>query len=80
MTSFCYGHTEKKNLQFYKDFNSEDPDIYDTMNHSTEEVNFLNTTIRLKNNTLQTSLYKKPTHYQTYLHPTAPIPHTSLPP
>ena len=44
------------------------------MNHSTEEVNFLDTTIRLKNNTLQTSLYKKPTHSQTYLHPTSSHP------
>ena len=47
------------------------------MNHSTEEVNFLDTTIRLKTNTLQTSLYKKPTHFQTYLHPTnSHPPHT----
>ena len=56
---------EEKLLQFHKDFNSEDPDIHFTMNHLTEEVNFLDTAIRLKNNTLQTSLYKKPTHYQT---------------
>ena len=52
-------HGEEKLLQFYKDFNSQDPDIHVTMNHSTEEVNFLDTTIRLKNNTLETSLYKK---------------------
>ena len=56
------------------DLNSEDPDIHVTMNHSTEENNFLDTTIRLKNNTLQTSLYKKPTHSQTYLHPTSSHP------
>ena len=67
-------HGEEKLLQFYKDFNSEDPDIHVTMNHSTKEVNFLDTTIRLKNNTLQTSLYKKPTHSQTYLHPTSSHP------
>ena len=42
-----------------------------TMNHLIEKVNFLDTTIRLKNSTLQTSLYKKPTHFQTYLHPTS---------
>ena len=52
------------------DFNWEDPDIHITMNHSTGKVSFLDTTIRLKNNTLQISLYKKPTHSQTYLHPT----------
>ena len=44
------------------------------MNHSTEEVNFLDITIRLKNNTLPTSLYKKPIHFQTYLHPTSTHP------
>ena len=55
-------HGEEKLLQFYKDFNSEDPDIHVTMNHSTEGVNFPDTHIRLKNNTLQTSLYKKTIH------------------
>ena len=55
-------HGEEKLLQFHKDFNSEDPDIHLTMIHSTKEVNFLDTAIRLKNNTLQTSLYKKPNH------------------
>ena len=65
---------EEKLLQFYKDFNLENPDIYVTMNHSTEEVNFLDATIKLKNNTLQTSLYKKPTNSQTYLHPTSSHP------
>ena len=44
------------------------------MNHSTKEVNFLDTAIRLKNNTLQTLLYKKPTHSQTYLHPNSSHP------
>ena len=47
------------------------------MNHSTEEVNFLDTAIRLKNNTLQTSLYKKPTHSQNLFTPTSfHTPHT----
>ena len=68
---------KEKLLQLYKDFNSEDPEIHVAINHSTEEVNFLHTTIRLKNNTLQTSLYKKPNHFQTYLHPTSfHLPHT----
>ena len=53
-------HGEEKLLQFHKNFNSEDPDIHLTINHSTKEVNFLDTAIRLKNNTLQTSLYKNP--------------------
>ena len=56
-------HKEEELVRFYKDFNSENPDIHITMNHSIEEVNFLDTTIKLKNNTLQTSLRKKPTHF-----------------
>ena len=69
-------HGEEKLLQFHKDFNSKNPDIYVTLKHSTEEIKFLDTTIRLKNNTLQTSLYKKPTHSQIYLHPTSShLPH-----
>ena len=35
-------------LQFHKDFNSENPGINITMNHLAEEVNFLDTTIKLK--------------------------------
>ena len=72
-------HGEEKLLQFYKDFNSEDLDIHVTMNHSTK-VNFLDTTIRLKNNTLQTSLYKNPPIPKPIYTPPAPIPHTSSPP
>ena len=71
-------HGEEKLLQFYKDFNSEDPDV--TLNHSTEEVNFLDTTVKLKNNTLQTSLYKKPSIPKPIYTPPAPIPHTPSPP
>ena len=67
-------HGEEKLLQFYKDLNSEDPDIHVTINHSTEKINFLHNTIRLKHNTLQTSLCKKSTHSQTYLHPTSSHP------
>ena len=74
-------HEEEKLLQFYKDFNSEDPDIHVKMNHSTEEVNILDTTIRLKNKTLQTSLcIKNPPIPKPIYTPPAPIRHTSLPP
>ena len=67
-------HGEEQLLQFHKNFNFEDPDIHFTINYSTEEVNFLDTVIRLKNSTLQTGLYKKPTHSQTYLHPSSSHP------
>ena len=73
-------HGEEELLQFYKDLKSEVPDIHITMNHSIEEVNFLDTIIRLKNNTLQTSLYKNlPNPKPIYTSP-ALIPHTSSPP
>ena len=68
-------------LKFHKDFNLEDSDIHITMNHSAEEGNFLDTTIRLKNNTLQTSLCKKnPPIPKLIYTPPAPMPHTSSPP
>ena len=62
---------EEELLQFHKNFSSKDPDIHITMNHSAEKANFLHTIIRLKNNTIQTSLYIKPIYSQTYLHPTS---------
>ena len=40
-------HGEKELLQFNKDFNLEDHNIDITINHLAEEVNFLDTTIRL---------------------------------
>ena len=59
---------EEELLRFYKNFDSEDH-YFDITTHSAEEVNFLDTIIRLKNNTIRTSLYKKSTHFQAYVHP-----------
>ena len=50
------------------------------MNHLAEEADFLDATTRLKNYSLHTSLYKKPTIPKPIYTPLAPIPHTSLPP
>ena len=47
MTSFLWTHREEKLLLFHKDFNLEDYHINLTMNQSAEEVNFLDTTVRL---------------------------------
>ena len=44
------------------------------MNHLAEEADFLDATIRLKNYLLHTSLYKKPNHFQAYLHPISSHP------
>ena len=44
------------------------------MNHLDEEANFLDNIVRLKNNTHYTSLYRKPTRSQPYLHPISPHP------
>ena len=75
-------HGKEKLLQFLKDFNSEDPDIHVTMNHWTKEVNFLDITIRIKNNTLQTKLHyiKNPPIPKPIYTPPAPISHTSSQP
>ena len=39
------------------------------MEYSTESVHFLDTTVILKENQLQTSLYRKPTDIYSYFHP-----------
>ena len=39
------------------------------MDYSTEFVHFHDTTVILKENQLQTSLYRKPTDRYSYLHP-----------
>ena len=41
-------HREEELLKFCKDFNLENHHIDITMNHSAEEVNFLDATIKLK--------------------------------
>ncbi|XP_033121407.1 uncharacterized protein LOC117120505 [Anneissia japonica] len=55
-------------LQFHNDFHNFHPTINLTLEYSDDKVNFLDTTIIIRNQKLQTSLYRKPTDNQCYLH------------
>ena len=73
----AYG--EEELLRFHKDFNLEDHHIDITITQSAEKVNFLDTTIGLKNNTLHiTCIENLPIPKSIYTLST-PIPHTPLP-
>ncbi|OCT68214.1 hypothetical protein XELAEV_18039511mg [Xenopus laevis] len=56
---------QKKNLAFHQRFNQFHPTINLTLNHSYSHINFLDTTIYIKNG--QTSLYQKSTGHPAYL-------------
>ena len=53
---------------FCSQFNLTDPNIQFTLNFALDEINFLNTNIKIKNK-LVTTLYQKPTHRHNYVHP-----------
>ncbi|OCT89106.1 hypothetical protein XELAEV_18017724mg, partial [Xenopus laevis] len=60
--------SEKQLLAFqFQRFNQFHPTINLTLNHSYSHINFLDTTIYIKNGTIQTSLYQKPTGCPAYL-------------
>ncbi|OCT57219.1 hypothetical protein XELAEV_18003799mg, partial [Xenopus laevis] len=54
-------------LTFHQRFNQFHPTTNLTLNHSHSHVNFLDTTIYIKNGTIQTSLYQKPTGRPAHL-------------
>ena len=62
-------HGEKELLKFHSTFNSRNPHIKLTMNYSKISVDFLDTTVILKNKRLETTIYRKPTDTFSYLHP-----------
>ncbi|OCT99352.1 hypothetical protein XELAEV_18005130mg [Xenopus laevis] len=57
----------KELLAFHQRFNQFHPTINLTLNHFYSHINFLDTTIYIKNGTIQTSLYQKPTGRPAYL-------------
>ncbi|OCT86790.1 hypothetical protein XELAEV_18020479mg [Xenopus laevis] len=59
--------SEKELLAFHKRFNQFHPAINLTLSHPYSQINFLDTTIYIKNGTIQTSLYQKPTGRPAYL-------------
>ena len=71
---FLWTHGEDKLIDFHNQFNLENQDIKLTIKYSNHEISFLDTNIKLLNNTLATSIYRKPTQSQSYLHPTSSHP------
>ncbi|OCT65786.1 hypothetical protein XELAEV_18042034mg [Xenopus laevis] len=59
--------SEKELLAFHQRFNQFHPTINLTLSHSYSHINFLDTTIYIKNGTIQTFLYQKPTGHPAYL-------------
>ena len=54
--------------KFHQDFNAFHPTIEFTMDYSETEVNFLDTTVKIHDGHLHTTLYKKSTGRRTYWH------------
>ncbi|KAJ7341623.1 hypothetical protein JRQ81_005948 [Phrynocephalus forsythii] len=46
-------------IEFYQDFNGFHPNINLTLEQSTQQVNFLDTTVKLQHEHLSTTLYRK---------------------
>ena len=67
-------HGEKALNIFCSQFNLTDPNIQLTINFALDEINFLDTIIKIKDNKLVTTLYQKPTHKYNYVHPKSSHP------
>ncbi|OCT62644.1 hypothetical protein XELAEV_18043729mg [Xenopus laevis] len=63
--------TEQKLIRFHEQFNNYHPTIYFKLVHSSSHIHFLDTTIYIKDNTLHTTIYRKPTDKPSYLMPYA---------
>ncbi|OCT72086.1 hypothetical protein XELAEV_18035060mg, partial [Xenopus laevis] len=59
--------TEQKLIQFHEQFNNYHPTINFKLVHSSSHIYFLDTTIYIKDNTLHTTIYRKPTDKPSYL-------------
>ena len=67
-------HGEKALSIFCSQFNLTDPNIQLTINFALDEINFLDTIIKIKDNKLITTLYQKPTRKFNYIHPKSSHP------
>ncbi|XP_074833483.1 uncharacterized protein LOC142001786 [Carettochelys insculpta] len=54
--------------EFHQDFNNFHPTINLSLDQSTQEIHFLDTTVHIHDGCLNTTLYCKPTERYTYLH------------
>ena len=64
---FIWPHGEKELLAFYKRANELHDSISFTMERSYEEIPFLDVLVKLKDSTISTSLYTKPTDIHKFL-------------
>ena len=64
---FIWPHGEEEFLAFYKRANELHDSISFTMERSYEEIPFLDVLVKLKDSTISTSLYTKPTDIHKYL-------------
>nr|XP_048700716.1 uncharacterized protein LOC125634261 [Caretta caretta] len=61
-------HGKEALEEFHHDFNNFHPTINLSLDQSTQEIHFLDTTVLISNGHINTTLYQKPTDRYTYLH------------
>ncbi|CAM2119844.1 unnamed protein product [Caretta caretta] len=61
-------HGKEALEEFHHDFNNFHPTINLSLDQSTQEIHFLDTTVLISNGQINTTLYRKPTDCYTYLH------------
>lgn len=60
--------TQENLINFIESFNKAHPDITFTYTYSRTEINFLDVHVKVKDGSLTSNVYKKPTDRQQYLH------------
>jgi hypothetical protein len=60
-------HGEEELHKFHQAYSNLNPSIKLTMDYSENSVNFIDTTVSIKDGKLETSIYRKPTDKFTYL-------------
>uniref|UniRef100_K7EXL6 Reverse transcriptase domain-containing protein n=1 Tax=Pelodiscus sinensis TaxID=13735 RepID=K7EXL6_PELSI len=71
-------HGQETLETFHRDFNNLHPTINLSLNHSTQEIHFLDTTVQITNGKLDTTLYRKPTDSYSYLHASSSHPEHTI--
>lgn len=70
-----WSHTEEELVDFIGRYNAAHPSIRFTHSYSQTEINFLDVNVKIDESKLATSLYRKPTDRQQYLHYQSDHPH-----
>uniref|UniRef100_A0A8C3F2N4 Reverse transcriptase domain-containing protein n=1 Tax=Chrysemys picta bellii TaxID=8478 RepID=A0A8C3F2N4_CHRPI len=61
-------HRKEALEEFHLDFNNFHPTIHLSLDQSTQEIHFLDTTVQISDGHINTTLYRKPADPYTYLH------------